>query len=401
MTFLLISLLLQAQFALPARSSLENPAVAIPVSKKLEKDYDKLWKRFLTGKEDAKVSVEFEKLLKKDPSLLAATMVEAYIDLYAGRQAEAERRLEVVLSKRPADQKVLSYLSEMAYLRNDYVRASGFYTRLRMAGGSGSDLEMKSQRSLLLGMEKLLQGAMSAAGANNLGEAERLYRQALGLAPKEPALHGQLALVLERAGRKEEADAEMRLQADLAGTPGRSNSRQEDPAADLQSLGRWGDQISRFHELQASGAITREQAAALFARYFPQLVEFRSAPELMTDVQGSWAGPAIETVVGLGILDSMPNHTFQPSRTVTRGEFAQAVGRVIRMLGVSGDDVAPIAAPDLVPGTALYRELQPVVGYGLLPLDNAGNFNVTAPVRGEEAVNTAEKLLALIQKKVG
>jgi len=53
----------------------------------------------------------------------------------------------------------------------------------------------------------------------------------------------------------------------------------------------------------------------------------------------------------------------------------------------------------VVPESTLYRELQPVLRYDLLFLDNAGNFNIGEPVGGEEAVNTAEKLLRLIHKK--
>jgi hypothetical protein len=52
----------------------------------------------------------------------------------------------------------------------------------------------------------------------------------------------------------------------------------------------------------------------------------------------------------------------------------------------------------VVPGSPLRLELLPVLGYELLPLDNAGNFDIRAKVSGEEAVNTAEKRLGLIHK---
>jgi hypothetical protein len=84
---------------------------------------------------------------------------------------------------------------------------------------------------------------------------------------------------------------------------------------------------------------------------------------------------------------------------VTRGEFAQVVARLIRSLSLSLKDAPPITAPDLVPGSSLYRELQLVLDHGLLGLDDAGNFNVLAPLRGEEAVNAAEKLLRIIRDK--
>jgi hypothetical protein len=68
------------------------------------------------------------------------------------------------------------------------------------------------------------------------------------------------------------------------------------------------------------------------------------------------------------------------------------------LLGVSPVMTASTTPSDVVPGSTLYRELQPVLDFELLLLDNTGSFNVGAPVRGEEAVNTAEKLLRLLAK---
>src|SRR5436190_5267233 len=125
MNALILAILLQAIPALPARAALDNPSVANPVPKQVQKDYDKLWKRFLASKdakEDAKISAELDKLLKKNPDLVSAILIQTYIDLYAGRQAVAEQRLETFLAKRPADRFALYYLAEAAYSRSEYVR---------------------------------------------------------------------------------------------------------------------------------------------------------------------------------------------------------------------------------------------------------------------------------------
>ena len=413
--FLLI--LLQAIPALPGRAKLQNPVVANPVPKQVQKDYDKLWKRFVAApnakdvaKEDAKVSAEFDKVLKKNPDLVAIMWVQTYMDFYAGRQPMAEQRLQAILAKRPADRDALYYLAEFAYARNDYILASGLYRRLKAVDNSRADVDSKSQRALLLAMQNLVQEAAAAAQANRLNDAERSYRQALELAPEEAVLHGQLAAVLVRAGKMDAANAELRRQLELGGSGEEARraladstqvreARRNQANAELQDLGRWGNEIERLKEIRTTEAITREQLAGLLTRYFPQLLEFRKPPQVMTDLPDSWAAPAIETVVGVGLLDPTANHTFQPARTVSRGEFAQVMSRLARMLGVSQTDPAPITASDLVPGSPLYRELQLVVGYGLLSLDNSGNFNVSAPVGGEEAVNTAEKLLRLILQK--
>jgi hypothetical protein len=259
---------------------------------------------------------------------------------------------------------------------------------------------MKSQRALLLAVDSLVQNARLAEHENRFAEAELFYRRALLLAPGEAALHVQLAEVLRSAGKIAEAENELRVQQQLKGSRGALVASDNDLTVNgLEDLGRWGNQIERFREIRASKAITREQSAALFAGYFPQLTEFRHSSEIMNDIQDSWAESSIQLVVGAGILDPAANHTFQPRRTLTRGEFAVAVARLSRLLGAPPATTPPTTPLDVVPGSTLDRELQPTLAYGLLPLDKAGNFGIGVPVPGEEAVNTAEKLLQLIHKK--
>jgi tetratricopeptide (TPR) repeat protein len=185
-----------------------------------------------------------------------------------------------------------------------------------------------------------VQEAATAAQSNRLSDAERLYRQALELAPEEAALHGQLAAVLIRAGKTDEANAALRRQLELGGSGEEArraladanqarSARRDQASAELQDLGRWGNEIERLKEIRTSQAITREQLAGLLTRYFPQLLEFRKTPQVMTDLPESWATPAIEAVVGVGLLDPTANHTFQPARTVNRGEFGQVMSRLV------------------------------------------------------------------------
>jgi tetratricopeptide (TPR) repeat protein len=397
MTFLLIVFLLQAQIPLPGRTALENPSVRNPVPRQLQKDYDKLWKRFLSGKEDARVLKDSEKLLKKNADAVAPLLLQSYVDIYAGRLADGERKLQSVLSRRPSEPIALFYLAEIAYAREDFVGATHFYTRLGRADPSGIGIDMKRQRALLLAMETLVQRARQASSENRLSEAERLYRQALELAPQEPLLRKQLAEVLSLQGKTDEAE-QIANRALFSGEGEHAPRIARPPEPEWDDLTRWGTQIDHFHQLRASQAITREQLAALLARYFPQLTGVQRPHEVLTDVEDSWAQSSIQAVVAAGILDPMPTHAFQPTRTVSRGEFAEAVARLTRLLHLFPQETPPISPLDVVPGSTLYRELQPVLGFGLLSLDNAGNFDVSAPVGGEEAVNIAEKLLRLIDK---
>ena len=398
MTFMLFVLFLQIQIALPDRAALANPAATYPVPKQFQKDYDKLWKRFLSGKEDPKVFAGFEKLLNKDPDLISAILVQSYLDLYGSRDADAERRLEKVLSKASSDPVALAYLAELLYSRGEFVRASELYRRLKQVRTLEPSEESRSQRSLLLAMESLLQKAKTALTENRLTDAERFYTQALNLAPREGTLHGQLADALVLRGKPTGGEPELSLRsATDAAAPVATN----ETAPPVDEFHRWGSQIEHFHRIRASEFLTREQLAVLLAGFFPELGTLWKREEILVDIQDSWAQSAIQTVVSVGLLDPMANHRFQPGRTVTRGEFAVTIARLARLLGVSPAIGPRVDPSDVVPDSALYLELQPVLGYGLMTLDDAGNFKVGAALSGEEAVNIAEKLLRLLQKNTG
>lgn len=427
MYVVLIGLLLQASYGLPSRANLENPALSMPVPKQLQKDYDKLWLRFIDGREDKKVYADADKLLKKDKTFAPALIVQAYVSMSTGNNMEAERKLEQVVSADPKARLALYYLAELVFVRNDFVRAGELYGQLMTLVQPSPDLEMKRQKALLLALENLLQDATDAAQQNRLDDAEKIYRQAIRIAPEEAELHSQLGAVLLRQKKWDDAIGEFKRQIELGGSaveaqrgmaealtgigrPDEANailkslddsgqlSRQpEGNVADLENLGRWGNQIGRYREIAAAATITREQLAGLLVRFFPQLVEFKQKPQIVIDVPDSWAASEIQVVVALGLLDPMPNHTFQPGSTVSRGEFAQALARLANLLGMTAKDGAAAAASDMPQGAPLQQEVQMVLAHGLMALDDSGRFVPAASIRGQEAVDAVEKLLRLIR----
>ena len=431
MNLVLIALLLQQPFYMPPRIAVENPTVVTPAPKQLKKDYDKLWTRFLTGKEDARIIKDSEKLLKKQKDFEPVLTLTAYLDLYAGRRTDAERKLETVLTRNPTHRIALSYLAELSFTREDYARASELYTKLLMVDSSRTDVEPKRQKALLLATENLLRNAARAQQENRFGDAEALYRQALRIAPGEPALHAELGGMFLKQEKWEDALTQFRRQVELDGAnddaqrhlaealmnlgrteeartvldrlrqTGGGDEALETKVKELEDLGRWGEDIGRFRSIESSEVLTREQLAAILVRYFPQVTEFRQTPQILTDTQDSWAGLEIRTIVGVGLIDPLPNHTFQPSRSVTRGELATALARLSRLLGLSTATAPAIPMTDLVSSNALYSDIQLVVGFGALTLDQAGNFNINGSVSGEQAVSSAIQLLELLKQKTG
>src|SRR5688500_352170 len=101
MNLVAIALLVQLTVGLPQRSTLPNPAADNAVPRHIQKDYNKLWERFLKGNDDKNVLSETDSLLKKETEFVPVLMIQFYVFQYAGRTVEAEQRLEEILQLQP------------------------------------------------------------------------------------------------------------------------------------------------------------------------------------------------------------------------------------------------------------------------------------------------------------
>ena len=397
MNLVLIAILLQS-LLLPARNAVENPAAVSEVPAKLKKDYDKLWVRFTESKDDAKLVKDLDNLLKKQKDLAAALIIEAYIDLYQNNETSAGRKFEQVLAGNPGNRIALYYLAEFAFARNDYARASDLYSRLLAVDKTHPEVEAKRQKALLLAVESELQAearlAEAAAKEKKWDEALKHYRRELELVGRNSEIEKNEAEALMNLGRTDEG----REVLDRLRKSGRVDENLEAQVKELEDLGRWGNDIESFHTIKSAESVKREQLAAILVRYFPQITELRQSPQILTDIQDSPASAEIQTIVGLGLMDTLPNHTFQPSSKITRAEFARTLARLVRLLRVAPSEAPPVPVSDVAPSNALYEEIQLVLGHGLMTLDDAGNFRLDGNVSGEETVRAVERLLALTRK---
>jgi tetratricopeptide (TPR) repeat protein len=383
---------------------MENPAVVSAVPQKISKDYTKIWARFLTGKEDAKVEKDLDKILKKQKTFDPALTIKGYTALYKGNDAAASQEFTKALSLNPKNRIALYYLAELAYAHNEYSRAADLYSRLLAIDTSRSDAETKRQRALLLAIDELVRSADRAVVDSRLTEAEDFYRRSLRIAPNEPTLHARLADLLDRQNKKAEAESEHKIAEALsprnaARTRTVDATKVDGPKPDsLEDLGRWGSDIETFHLIRNAQTVTREQFAMLILRYFPQTSEFRQRPQILTDIQNSSAKSEIQTIAGVGLIEPFPNHTFGPASPLTRSELATALARLSRLLGLSPQSKSQIPASDVAPTNAQYPEIQLALGYGLVAVENSGSFNLSGYVSGQEAVSAADRLLGIFQQ---
>jgi tetratricopeptide (TPR) repeat protein len=404
MKALLVALLLQSSLLLPPRTAMENPAVVSQVPPKIVKDYDLLWARFVAGKDDAKLEKDLDNVLKKQKTFDPAPTIQGYIRLYLRDDMAARRKFMQALAINPQNRIAVYYLAEIAYAHQEYARSTALYAQLLAMNSPYPDLEIKRQRALLLATDEVLRAGAGAEGENRMADAEQAYRQALTMLPNEALVHQHLADLLTRENKPAEADAERKIAEELmprgaTGTPmAVSEPSNAGDTETLDDLGRWGGGIDRFHEIRNAESITREQLAALIVRYFPQLTESPQKQQIVTDTQSSWARAEIQTVAGLELMMPLPNHTFEPSAGVTRGDLVLMLARLIRFLGLSPATSQPNSAPDLDPTSALYPEAQLVLGSGVMTLQDSGSFDVSGGLSGREAVRSIDRLFRLFQQ---
>ena len=402
MTALLVALLLQSSLLLPPRTAMENPAVVSQVPPKMAKDYAALWARFVADNDDSRLQKDLDNLFKKQKTFDPVLVIGGYIRLYLRDYAGARQKFTQAAAINPKNRIAIYYLAEIAYVNQEYARAADLYAQLVGLESPYPDIETKRERAVLRATDENLRSGARAEAENRLADAEQAYRQALTMLPKEPLIHQHLADLLVRENKPEQAESERKLAEELvprrAGSPPVSDSSNASDADTLDDLGRWGGDINRFHEIRNAETVTRAQLSAMLVRYFPQLMEMRQTPQIVTDTQDSWASAEIQTVVGLGLIDPLPNHTFEPSALITRGDLAVALARLIRLLSLSPAATPPSSAPDLDPASALYPEAQLVLGLGVMTLQDSGSFNVSGLVSGKEAVRSVEQLFRVFQQ---
>lgn len=156
-----------------------------------------------------------------------------------------------------------------------------------------------------------------------------------------------------------------------------------------------------FQAIAGASQITRGDLAALIGVRLEDLL--RAAPVrevVITDAQGHWAAAWIAQVTRAGVMDPFANHTFQPGARITRGDLAGAVSRVVALIAANRPDLRPRLAErppmaDIAAGHLSYPAASVAVASGVMPLLDAGRFQVARPVSGAEAVDALARLRAL------
>ena len=124
--------------------------------------------------------------------------------------------------------------------------------------------------------------------------------------------------------------------------------------------------------------------------------------EPATDIADNWLKPSIDAVLKLQVrgLEAGPNHTFEPTKLITKAEFALMLEDIL--IRVTGDEKlatkyvgSPSLFPDVRSDFYAFNAIMVVTSRGFLEADKAtGEFRPGDPVSGADALLAEDRSVA-------
>jgi len=151
---------------------------------------------------------------------------------------------------------------------------------------------------------------------------------------------------------------------------------QTNPFSDVQSAHWFNNAVSTMTNagviegmpdgtFQPDRYITRAEFAALATRFFGMQIP---APSPFPDTMGHWAMHYINTAAALGWIQGYPDGTFRPEQSITRAEVAALMNRILVR--------HPRTVNDLLPGMLTWRDNMDINAWYYLDIQEATNSNM-------------------------
>jgi tetratricopeptide (TPR) repeat protein len=406
---------------IPEGEDFVRPEAEEGLSPKDARALEEAWTRVLSG-DTERAARDYQRLLRRHPALLPAQAGLGYARLRAGDAAAASAAFATALESHPDSVSALVGAGSAAFRAGRGDEALRLYRRALGVAPTDPLVRRRVGELKLHMAERHLSAAQTARDAGDLATAASEYEDALGAAPELASVRLELAEML--VGRADVAGAVDVLRADPShdrsvslrlGALLLAGERYDEALSVYQDLlardpadaeARRGRRTARagldfqaqpeeYRRIESAARVSRADLAALLAVKVSALSRLppRRSP-VAVDISASWARDHITTILGLGIMDVYPNHTFQPGARMRRGEVAQAVARVLDLLRAP-ETPAPLpldVAPSHLDRDAMVR----VVGAGIMPLGPDGAFEPWRTVTGREAVEIVEALARVV-----
>jgi tetratricopeptide (TPR) repeat protein len=379
-------------------------------------------------------ATDFAEALKRAPSFYPSEAGLGDVALATEQYPQAAAHFDAALSANKSYVPALLGRIDASLAMKDEAAAIDALERLVTIEPGREDAESRLSVLRVRAVERELATARKARAASDFDGARAAFERALAMSPSSAVILRGLADAELAAGALDAAltharaavaldaaDAEsFAMLGDVLVAQGQSSDAfdafakafQLDPRPawrvriDALRAGAAAAELpAEYRAIPASTAVTRAQVAAFIANHLKELVD--SAPKrgvaVMTDLRNHWAASWILAVTRAGIMDALPNHTFQPSAVVTRTDLARAVAQVLALLApMHAKDAAawraakPVFA-DVPPGHLAYSAVAMAVAAGAMTAD-AGRFAPTRPATGADLVAAVTRLERLAGK---
>lgn len=390
--------------------------------------------QYLQGDDLRGAEREFSTALKQQPQFYPAETALAYVALARGNEKDAEARFEQALQKEPAYVPALVGRGQaLLELDRDADALASFEAAL-VKDPSRAELRSRVDVLRVRAAQQTLQRARAAADARRWDEAAAIYRQAITTSPDSAFLYRDLATVERNAGDNASALAHFRKAAELDSTDAKSlagvgailesqgdvtgalaayeRARRIDPAevpdatmTRLRVAAAAAKLPNEYRAIPERPSATRADIAALIGvRLDTLLARAQTRQVIITDVRGHWAQQWIMPVVRAGVMDTLANYDFEPSRQVRRTELATTVSRLLALLQAVRPETAKkwqgarLTINDVAATHLSYPAVSVAVASGVMPLTAAGNFELLRGVSGAEALEIIGRLEALARQ---
>lgn len=368
--------------------------------------------------------------LKAAPGYYPAQAIAGYAALARKDAKDAAAQFGLVVEAHPSYVPALVGQGLALEAADDSAGAVAAYRRAIEVEPTLADITRRVDVLTLRGLQDELANARQASKDGRREEAIRAYRNAIAASPDSPFLYRELASV-EKDTHPDDAIGHLRRAHDLdpsdpqalvllgdlyeqqrqldAAVEAYSSALSLDPdpavAAKREALRARLDREAlpeQYRAIDDAKQVTRADLAALIGVRLSSLVLAAPVTDIgvLTDVRGQWAERWIAPVARAGIIEALPNHTFQPRGIVRRVDLAQAVARLLNLLARAEPGRARAWAEsrgrftDLTASHLAYPAVSMAVASGVLETES-GVFQPTRVVTGSETIDAVERLRRL------
>jgi tetratricopeptide (TPR) repeat protein len=421
----------------PAFPDFIQPTVPPPLAaSRALANHQRAW-TFLQAGDVKNAEREAAAALKADPGFYPAEAVAGYAELAQKNARTAVTRFDRALDRQKDYVPALVGKGQALVALNRDADAIEAFQAALAADPSLTDVARQIEVFKFRGLERDLAAARQAARSGRTDEAQRLFRAAIVASPESAFLYRELAAVERQQGNAAGALEHLRKAAELdpsdaasvaqigdileaqGDTPGALDAYEASLAIEpneaveakrdlLRARADFAKMPQEYQAIADQPQLTRGELAALIGVRLAPLLQGRGRDAgVMTDVRSYWAEPWILAVARAGIMEPLPNHTFQPQAAVRRVEFAQIINRLLPRVAA----IAPARArawqdargrfSDLAPGHIAYPAASAAVAAGVLTVGADASFQPSRVVTGAEAIEAMTRLQALANLQSG